>query len=89
MKKRMLIAAALGGVLYLQSGFAWAANASPPDQENTQIHDQQQIPGGQPVTQQNRTGNDAKIKIDAANTDKEQGPAPVILGIRVINKTSD
>jgi hypothetical protein len=87
MKKRVLIAAALAGVFYLQSGFAWAANPPRPDQENTQIHDQQQIPAGQPVTQQNRTGNDAKI--GAANTGKEQGPAPVILRIRLVNKTAD
>ena len=86
MKKLMLIAAALSGVFCLQSGFAWTANLPPPDKVNTQIHDQQQIPGGQPVTQQNHTGNDAKI--DAANTGKEQGPAPVILRIKLVSKTA-
>ncbi|MCP4343608.1 MAG: hypothetical protein GY799_33205 [Desulfobulbaceae bacterium] len=89
MKNRMLIAAALGGLLYLQSGFAWAANIPPPDQENTQIHDQQQIPGGQPVMQLNRTENDTEIKKNAANTGKEQEPVPVILRIKLINKTAD
>jgi hypothetical protein len=86
MKKRVLIAAALVGA-YLQSGFAWAANPPRPDQEDTLIHDQQQIPGGQSVTQQNPTGNDAKV--GAANTGKEQGPAPVILRIRLVDKTAD
>ncbi len=89
MKNRMLIAAALGGVLYLQSGFAWAANIAPPDQDNTQIQDQQQILGGQPVTQQNRTKDDAEINKNEVNKGKGQGPAPVILQIRLINKTNN
>ncbi len=89
MKKRIVIAVALGGIFYMQSGFAWVANNQAPDQENTEIHDQQQILGGQPVTQINRTGDEAKIKFDATNTGKVQGPAPVILRMKLVNKTAD
>jgi hypothetical protein len=89
MKKQILIAVSLGGLLYMLSGFAWAANNLPLEQENTRIQDSLQIPGVQPVTQQNRTGNEVKIRNDTTNTGKAQGPAPVILRIKLVNKTVD
>ncbi len=85
MKNQLLIGAALAGMLYLQSDFVWAANPPQPDQDNARIHDQQQIPGGQSAKNQNE--NDDKVR--AANTVKVQGPAPVILQIRLVDKTAD
>lgn len=87
MKKRVFIAAALAGVLYLQGDFIWAANPLQPDQENIRIADQQKNPDSQSAHNQKRTENEARVGV--ANTGKVQGPAPVILRIRLVDKTAN
>ncbi|TKB26593.1 hypothetical protein FCL47_09270 [Desulfopila sp. IMCC35006] len=87
MKYQLLLGAALAAVLYLQSDFVWAANPPQPDQNKARIHDQQLLPGGPAEKSENQNGNDAKVR--TADTVKVQGPAPVILQIRLVDKTAD
>jgi hypothetical protein len=75
MEKRLLIVSVLATALALQTGLTFADSTSPaPLQENSQIHNRQQISKNQPVTQQP----------PPAKTGEEQEQAPVILQIRIV-----
>jgi len=87
MKKRMMIVAALVGVFSMQSDFSWTADPLISEREITIRQDQQPTTGDQSMTQQNHTEKSDQIKV--LNKEKEQGPAPVILRIRLIDKTAD
>jgi|GEM_PF-4268472 len=87
MKKQILIVVALTGILSLLSGSAWSAFAPQPIEEDTQAYDQQQTPGNQPVTQKNFAETNAGLT--TADTGKKQEPAPVILRITIVDKTTD